>query len=336
MAEKREITIYDLAAKLGTSASTVSRALKDHPAISRAMVKKVRDLADRMGYQPNVFAASIRQNRTNTIGILIPRITSDFMSKAVTAIEEVLNRSGYNIIISQSDESAKKEEANARTLFNSRVDGLIVSLSNETAGYDHFKPFIEKDIPVVFFDRVCREIKGVKVTIDDVAAGMSAADHLIKKGKKRIAVLTGSLKRNVYKDRLTGYKKALKKHTIPADDSLIIESALTLESGRDVVKKLMKLKKKPDAIFACNDISAIGCILQLKEMGIKVPADVAVIGFNNDAAAGIISPALTTIDHPVKEMGRTAAEMMLKALQGEKAHPSDVVLKTKLVVRESA
>lgn len=335
---KKEKTIYDIAEKLGISASTVSRALKGNPVISAAVIKKIRNAADRMGYQPNVFAANIRQRKTNTIGVLIPRINSEFMSKAIRSIGNVLQEAGLNVLISQSDESYRKEKSNAGTLFNSRVDGLIVSLANETKQYDHFLPFLKKNIPVIFFDRVCDQINSIRIVIDDEKAAFRAVSYLTGKGRKNILLITGPLIRNIYSGRLKGYKNALNYYGIKYNPGLVYESDLQLESSPAIIDEALKLKTKPDGIFCCNDASAIGCILELKRRKIKIPEDIAVIGFNDDSGAVIVEPNLTTVSHPVEQMGKLAAERLLQVLGNDKAGSisETLTLKAELIIRQSA
>jgi len=338
MNKKPDVTIYDIAEKLGISASTVSRALKGNPAISEKVTKRIQNIAGRMCYQPNVFAANIRRKKTNTIGVLIPRINSEFMSKAIQSIENVLHEAGYNVLISQSDESYKKEQVNARTLFNSRVDGLIVSLANETQQYDHFLPFLKKNIPVVFFDRVCWQINSTRIVIDDENAAFRAVSYLIRQGRKNILIITGTGIRNIYSDRLNGYKKALLKSGIKFDRNLVFESNLQLENSFGIIEEALKMDKIPDGIFCCNDSSAIGCILALKKKKVKIPDDISVVGFNNDSGTVIVEPNLTTISHPVKQMGKLAAEKLLHVLGTDKNSiiSETVTLKAKLIIRQSA
>src|SRR5579859_7168278 len=231
MSSDKEVTIYDLARKLNISIATVSRALKDDPVVSKKTKKKIADLAQEMGYRSNNFARNLRTKRTNTIGVIIPRINSYFMSAVIAGMENVATSEGYNLIISQSSESAEKEKANAITLFNNRVDGLLVSLAYDTSSLAHFEPFFKKRIPLIFFDRVAEHKDCTCILIDNKKAAYDATTHLISLGRRRIVHITAPSKRNVYKDRLQGYKEALSDNRIPYRDNYVIAGNLSQEAG---------------------------------------------------------------------------------------------------------
>jgi len=337
MAKRDDVTIYDLAARAGVSASTVSRALKGHPAISEQTRQKILTLAVSMGYQPNVFAVNIRKKKTYTAGILIPRITSEFMAKAVTEIQRILNAGGYNLIISQSDESYETEVKNALTLFNSRVDGLLVSLSNETTDCYHFQPFLQKAIPVVMFDRVLPGTNAVTVTVDNFQGGFLATEHLIKQGRKKIVFLSGPLQCDVYRRRYEGFVEVMKKHGLAVSAGSVVECQLSHEDGQKIIRDFLKKKSLPEGIVCCNDLSAAGCITELNKNNVKIPSEIAVVGFNNDTVAGIVNPALTTIHIPVDRMARQAALILLQLMEGNKIPSSrHISFPCHLVIRNSA
>ena len=218
MSVQKDITIYDIADALSLSPATVSRGLKDHPAIRKDTKKRIIEKAREMGYQHNLFASSLRRNRTNTIGVIVPRLNSYFMSAVIAGIEKVASEAGYNLIISQSLESVKKEMINVKTLFNSRVDGLLVSAAYDTENLKHFELFLDKKIPLIFFDRILEHPQCASIVIDNFKAGYEVTNHLLSQGCKRIVHITASLKRNVYADRLNGYKKALEEHGISYDE----------------------------------------------------------------------------------------------------------------------
>lgn len=335
----KEVTIYDIAKQLNISSTTVSRALNDHPAVNIKTKKKITELAKELGYRSNQFASNLRKQRTNTIGVIIPKIDSLFMSSVISGIEEVANNAGYNLIISQSFESEEKEKSNAVTMFNSRVDGLIVSLSNETINYDHFKAFIKKNIPLLFFDRVIDEPLYTKVVIDNFKAGYAATTHLIEQGCNDILHITGSLNRNVYQDRLAGYQKALTDHGLAFKPELLITDSLSeAEITNCLIHDVLKRDKLPDGIFITNDFSAAFAIIALKERNIRVPEDVAIIGFNNDLISKVTEPAISTVLYPGKEMGECVARLLINHLggQGNLDITNTVVLNTELIVRKSS
>jgi LacI family transcriptional regulator len=337
MSIQKETTIYDIAEALQISPATVSRGLKDHPAIKKDTKKRILEKARELGYQQNLFASNLRRNRTNTIGVIVPRLNSYFMSAVIAGIEKVANEAGYNLIISQSLEAVKKESINVKTLFNSRVDGLLASLANDTDDISHFEIFLQKRIPVIFFDRIFEHPQCTNVTIDNYKAGYEITRHLISQGCKRIAHVTASLKRNVYQDRLNGFKQALADHGLPFHEDLLLFSNLSENSGVEIVKAFQEYTSLPDGLFAANDSCAVSCIKELKAVGIKVPQDIAVAGFNNDPLSKVIEPNLTTVNYPGREMGEAAASALIRRLENkESASLSSIVIKHDLLIRESS
>ena len=338
MSREKEITIYDLAAKLNISIATVSRALKDDPVVSKKTRKKIFDLAEEMGYRSNHFARNLRNQRTDTIGVIVPRLNSYFMSTVISGMENVVNDSGYGLIISQSSESALKEKANAKTMFNNRVDGLLVSLAYDTENIEHFDNFFRKSVPIIFFDRVTDHKDCTNIVIDNRKAAYEATSHLIAQGSKNIVHITAMPKRNVYVDRLRGYKQALADHNIPFKEELVVISNLSQEAGFEVGEKIRAMKKLPDAVFVANDNAAVGCMLALKQSGIRIPEDIAFVGFNNDPVSKVIEPNLTTINYPGYEMGKVAALNLINHLNGSSLlHSTNtIVLRSELIIRASS
>jgi LacI family transcriptional regulator len=338
MSSDKEVTIYDIAKKLNISSATVSRALKDDPVVSKKTRKKIYDLAEEMGYRTNNFARSLRNQKTNTIGVIVPKLNSYFMSTVIAGIEKVLNESGYNLIISQSSESAKKEVESAKTMFNNRVDGLLVSLAYDTEDMGHFEPFYKKNIPLLFFDRVAQHEGTTNVTIDNRKAAYEATKHLIDEGNKRIVHITAPIKRNVYVDRLQGYKQALADHHIPFQEEYVLINNLSQETGLEAAEQIARMNPRPDAVFAANDNCAAGCIIGLKKQGLRVPDDIAVVGFNNDPVSTVVEPNLTTINYPGYQMGEAAATSLINHLKGSSliSATDTILLRSELVVRDSS
>lgn len=338
MSTEKEITIYDLARKLNISIATVSRALKDDPVVSKKTKKRIADLAQELGYRSNHFARNLRTSRTNTIGVIIPRINSYFMSAVIAGMENVANSEGYNLIISQSSESSEKERANAATLFNSRVDGLLVSLAYDTDSLSHFEPFTRKKIPLIFFDRTADQKDGTCIQINNLKAAYEATTHLISQGRRRIVHITATLKRNVYIDRLQGYKQALADQHIAFREDYVIVGNLSQEAGADAAAIIREMKPLPDAVFVANDNGAVGCMTALKQMGIRIPEDIAFVGFNNDPVSTVIEPNLTTVNYPGYEMGQIAARNLIDHLNGASSiHSTNtIILRSELVIRESS
>lgn len=333
----KEITIYDIAEALSLSPATVSRGLKDHPAIRKDTRKRIVDKAREMGYQHNAFASSLRRNKTNTIGVIVPRLNSYFMSTVLAGMEKVANSAGYNLIISQSMESVKKEIANVKTLFNSRVDALLVSLAYDSEDLSHFDMLLDKNIPLIFFDRVFEHPKCTSIVIDNFKAAYEVASHLIAQGCKRIVHISASQKRNVYADRLRGYRQALMDNGLRYDESLVFFNNLSDQAGVEVSEAILKMETLPDGIFSANDACAVSCIRELKQAGVKVPQDIAVAGFNNDPLSKVIEPNLTTVNYPGQEMGEIAGSTLIRRLDRlEGVTLNTIVLRHDLIVRESS
>lgn len=338
MAKGKEVTIYDIAKKLSISPATVSRGLKDHPAISKKTKKKIFDMVDEMGYRSNHFARNLRQQQTNTIGVIVHELNSNFITSVLAGIEKVTTEAGYDLIIAHSSESYTKEAANAKNLFHKRVDGLIASLAFDTSDLEHFKPFIDKDVPVMFFDRVEQDGNNTVVIIDNCKCGYQATKHLIDQGCKRIAHVTSSLKRNVYSQRYKGYRDALFDNKISFDESLLLINDLSEKAGIESAMQILRMKPLPDGIFLTNDFVAAVCMRTLKEHGILIPDDIAIVGFNNDAIGKLIEPALTTINYPGLDMGEIAARNLINHLKGiSNMHQTNtIIVRSELIIRKSS
>lgn len=338
MPDGKEVTIYDIAKKLKVSPATVSRGLTGHPGISKKTKKKISDTVEAMGYRSNHFARNLRQKETKTIGVMVHELKSTFITSVLAGIEKVTTEAGYDLIIAHSSEEAGKEKANAANLFQKRVDGLIASLSFDTAGLEHFQPFVDKGVPVVFFDRVEQDGHRTVVVIDNKRCGYLATKHLLEQGCKRIVHVTSSLKRNVYAQRYKGYCDALKENGIAPNKKLLIVGDLSENAGVEAAQKILKMKPLPNGIFCTNDFVAAVCMRTLKEAGVRIPDQVAVVGFNNDAIGKLIEPTLTTVNYPGAEMGEAAAHNLINHLKGAN-HPGQtktVIVRSELIVRNSS
>ncbi|MEP7251765.1 MAG: LacI family DNA-binding transcriptional regulator [Ginsengibacter sp.] len=335
---EKEVTIYDIANRLNISIATVSRALKDDPVVNKKTKKKIFEVAEELNYRSNHFARNLRNAKTETIGVIVPRLNSNFMSAVIAGIENVVNSEGYNLIISQSSEDVKKEIASARTMFNNRVDGMLVSLAYDTADLEHFSIFHKKNIPVIFFDRVMEQPNYTNVVIQNRKAAYEATCHLISQGCKNIVYITAIPKQNVYKDRLDGYRQALIDNKIKFDDKNVIIGNLSFEAGVTAKDAIMKMKQLPDGVFVANDNCAVGCMLALKQAGISIPGDIAFVGFNNDPVSKVIEPNLTTINYPGYEMGEMAARNLINHLSGNATihTTSTIIMRSDIIIRESS
>jgi LacI family transcriptional regulator len=329
------ITIKDIAKALNISASTVSRALKNHPDISRETRDAVNELAAKLRYKPNAVALSLKNSRTNTIGVIIPEVVHYFFSSVISGIEDVAYDAGYNVMVCQSNEKYSREIINAQALESNRVEGALVSLSKETHDFTHLQNLAENGIPVVFFDRAPDDIDVDRVIIDDQKAAYNATSHLIDTGCKRIAHLAAPQNLGIGIKRLEGYKKALEDHGIPFREDWVIV-ADSFELAGDATRNLMHLPVPPDAIFAVNDMTAVGAMKTLQRMSIAVPQKVAIIGFSAGFFSDITTPTLSSVDQHGYEMGIEAAKLLLQRIE----KPTDEEFKTHfietdLVIRES-
>ena len=338
MVQKPEITIHDIAQKLNISASTVSRALKDNPLISETTREKIKKAAIEMGYRPNVMAANLRTRRTNTIGVIVPLINRHFFSSVISGIEDVAYKQGFAVTISQSNDNQEKESTIAHTLFSNRVDGLILSIGMATQSYDHLKLFSERNIPLVFFDRIVEEIPAHKIVIDDFGGAYRATQHLIEQGRKKVAHIGGPLNLQIYAKREAGYRQAISDAGLQINEDLILHNSLTREDGLNAIKRILQTKERPDAIFCANDTTALSAIIHLKEKGIKIPEDIAIVGFSNEPFSELVTPSISTIKQPGFEMGQKAAELLIKQI-GSKVKPKNyqtIMMETELIVRNSS
>jgi len=337
--KKNPATLSDIANQLNISVSTVSRALHNHPAINKDTKRKVRRLAEKLNYQPNMLALNLLNKKTNTIGIIVPEITSYFFSSVINGIQDLVNDTNYQLIISQSEESFIKERKILEALAKVRVDGFLISPTSESIKPDYYNKLIKSGIPLVLFDRDCEGIKADKVLVDDYDGAFQAVEYLIKTGCRRIAHITGPSDLSISNHRLNGYLDALKKHNIPKDNQLIFKvKGFSPEYGVEAAKKIIKLPDLPDAVFAINDGIAIGAMYVIKEAGIHIPNQISVVGFDDEPHSSYFIPPLTSVWQPVYDMGLLSARILLNKLTDGK-HPEPnryELLKPELIVRESS
>lgn len=336
--KEKEVTIYDLASALNISIATVSRGLKDDPVVNKETKKKIFDLAEKMGYRTNPFARNLRSKNTNTIGLIVHELNSNFITSVLSGVEKVTADAGYGLIIAHSAESFIKEVANAKNLFDKRVDGLIASLSFDTKNLNHFNVFKDTGVPVIFFDRVEQEENNTVVVIDNLKCGYEATQHLIDQGCTRIVHITSSLRRNVYSERFKGYREALLNNGIAYDENLLIINDLSERGGIESATQILKMNPLPDAAFITNDFVAAVCMRTLKDNGIRIPEDIAIVGFNNDVICTLIEPALTTINYPGIDMGEVAARNLINHLQGTGSiqNTHTIIIRSNLIIRKSS
>jgi LacI family transcriptional regulator len=334
---KKQATIQDIATALNITASTVSRAMSDHPKIKKSTKELVWQKAKELFYQPNSIAASLRKGKANTIGMIVPRINRHFFSNVITGVESILNPIGYTLIICQSDETLEKEMQNIKTLIANRVDGILVSTSIETTQTRHFEKALNMTIPLVRFDRVVDEMEVSKVENDDVSGSYDLTRHLLDHGCKSIMWIGGPRTSSIYRNRYAGYRKALAESHIDAMKMPLFEGNNDLPAAKEFFSKYMEKNELPDAIFAASDLMALGVIQVLEAAGLKIPDDIAVAGYSNEPFSAYISPKLTTVDQFSEEIGRAAATLLLDQINAddESFVPRKIIIKPKLIVRES-
>lgn len=330
-------TIYDIASELKITPSTVSRALSDHPRISARTKKAVREVAARLNYRQNSIAAALRSGKTHMLGVVVPTTDRSFFSSVIRSIEQVATASGYNVMITQSNDQEEMERSNVEALLQAQVDGIIASIARETSDYSHFQKLADSGVPLVLFDRVADLSRTSIVRIDDYQGAYDATAHLIEQGCSRIAHFAGQQQLDIYQQRLRGYKDALQEHGMALDDALVYYSNVKIEDGRQGMHALLQLESPPDAIFAASDYAAIGAMQVLKAKGKRIPEDVALIGFMNETFTSFVDPGLTSVDQLSENMGEIAANTFLEQVNssGEFA-PRKIILSPKLIVRGSS
>jgi len=332
----RHITITDLAKRLNLSASTVSRALRNHPDISEETKKKVAKAARLANYQPNLIAQSLQNRRSNNIGVIVPEIRNRFFATVISGIEDLAYESGYTIMVCQSNDRSEREIINTRALAANRVAGMLISTSQETTNFDHLEQIIYQGVPIVLFDRVVEELEVPKVVVDDFNGAYRAVSHLIETGRRRIAHLTGSNSLYISRKRREGYEAALRDHDLPVRGEYIIYGGYHEEDGRSGAMKLLELEELPDGLFAINDPVALGAFLHLQDQQVRIPEQIGVVGFSDNPNASLVRPALTTVNQPAYDIGKTAAAILLDILNGTREKQDiTITLETKLVIRES-
>lgn len=338
--KKGQLTMQDIADKLGISKSTVSRALKNHPDISEKTKKAVMQLAEEWDFQPNSLALSLRHNKSFIIGVIVPEIVHHFFANVIKGIQEVAYQSGYHVMVCLSNESYEHELKDVNALLSSRVDGILASISRETTNYDHFKKVKKKGTPLLFFDRACDEINVNKILSDDFAGAFAATEHLIKQGCKNILHLAGPKTLDISQSRMDGYLEALKKYGLPVQESLIVRCPKsTVDEAKEIITEIIHSGVTFDGMFAHNDMVAIGAMKGISQAGLRIPEDVAVVGFSNWHMSSIIEPSLSTIEQPDYEMGKLAALKLLEeinAKEDEDIQYASEVVDCKLIVRDSS
>ncbi|MEZ5044647.1 MAG: LacI family DNA-binding transcriptional regulator [Saprospiraceae bacterium] len=336
--KNKKTTINDIARALSISPSAVSKALNQHPRISKTTREAVEAMARQMRYEPNHIAAALRKGKSQLIGIIVPAIDINFFAVVVKGIEFVVNQAGYNVIISQSHDSFEKEQQNIDALLKTQVDGIICSLANSTTQHRHLEKVLQQGVPLVLFDRTEDQLPLSTVVIDDYQGATVATQHLISQGCRKILHLAGPQKVMPYQLRAQGFKDALKTSMVPIHKTWIIESTLSIQDGRHAMADCLATGICPDGVFASSDQAALGALQILKAHGLAIPNDVAIIGFSNEPFTSYVQPALSTVEQYGEKMGQLAANLILEQCNqeiGRFVHRK-IVLPTALVIRDSS
>ena len=332
-------TIQDIARALNVTPSTVSRALNGHQAISASTRLAVQKVAKKLNYHPNKIASSLRSGKSKIIGVIIPSAEINFFGSVVHGVEKVASQNGFNVIIYQTNELSEIEKKGITTLLHSRVDGILASISKESTTVQHFKEIKRRGVPLVLFDRVSEHLQVPSVVVDDFKGAYKATQHLIEQGCRRIVHIAGPQHISIFKERLKGYQTALQDFDLPFNEACIKYGSISIASGHQCMMELLAQDEAPDGIFAVEDFTALGAMQALKEAGIKMPQQVALIGFANEAFGEYITPSLSTVDQQTIKMGEKAATLFFELIQQDSFYsskPPKVVLDPVLVYRESS
>jgi DNA-binding LacI/PurR family transcriptional regulator len=334
---RKTVSLQDLANELNISVSTVSRALKNHPDIGTELKSKVNELAKKLNYSFPSISLEQKATGTKTIGLIVPAIERNFYASILSGIENYAKANGYFIIIANSRETYENEVECVENLIKLNVDGIIVSLTRESSDFTHFDKVRKKNIPLVFFDRVCRTNEFSSVIADNSDASKALTLHLFNSGAKHIAHIAGPKKLSITKDRIEGYKRGLEENNIPFNEEHLVYCDLTPNGALNALDKLLNAQQVPDAIFCVNDNVAYVVMKEIKNRGLKVPEDIALTGFNNDLHSTFVEPTLTTVYHPTFELGEETARLIIRQIESTQIHaPRQIVMKTSLVIRESS
>jgi len=335
------VTIKDIAKALGVSTSTVSRALRDSYEISPETKQMVLECAEKLNYRPNPIALSLKERKTRSIGVIVCEIANSFFSQVINGIESVAYDRGYNVIISQTNESYDREVMDLQNLSSRAIDGLLISVSTETSDFSHIKELHDRGLPIVFFDRITSDIKTHSVVVDNFKGAYEATEYLIQHGYKKIAAIGNSEFLSITSERMAGYREALSANGLKVDDKYIkycFYGGMIFSEIEDIINQLLVMKEKPDAIITLSDKLTMGCLTTFKRRGLKVPQDMGLIGFSNSDVAELTNPALTVVRQPAYEMGKAATELMLQLIESKRpvTQFEQRILTPEFIIRDSA
>lgn len=330
------VTIKDIAKALNISVSTVSRALRNMPEIHPDTRKAVMKLAETLDYQPNQLAKNLARSATKTIGVIVPNLSYYFFSAALSSIEDEALQAGYSVLVCQSNELHSREVINIQNLLRGQVEGLLISLARDTDDCAHIERLLQKNIPLVLFDRHVNHLDAAKVIVDNYAAAFKATEHLIEQQCRRIGFLAGPPNLLISSQRLAGYLAALEKHGLASGPEMVFHCDYTPENA--VAQVLAMTHQQPDGILTVSDRVAFPAINALKKAGFRIPDDLAVVSFNNEPNCEFLTPSLSSIEQPIEQMGRESVRLLRQQMEteGELLPKTTRVFDTRLIVRESS
>ena len=332
---KRRTSLKDLAQELGVSIATVSRALHSSPEIGQEMQQRVKELAKKLNYRPNPFAQSLRKEAPKMIGVVVPNLVTHYYAAVLDGIEDEARRAGYSVISTNTHEDCDLERLAIDNFIDLHVVGIIACLAQSTTDYSHFEEISEMGIPLVFFGRTCLTDKFSSVTANGDVAAQEATQHLIDTGSRRIAFIGGPNHLDMVIRRKHGYLEALRENRIPIDRDLVVCEKIDYDWALEATVRLLRMENRPDAILAFNDIITFAAFTAIKQEGLRIPEDVALIGFTDDAHAEYVTPQLSAIVDQSHEMGMEACRLLLKAINGDNSIYKKIVPQ-KLVIRETS
>jgi LacI family transcriptional regulator len=327
-------TVQDVARHAGVSVATVSYVLNGTRFVSAGLRERVLAAVRELHYEPNAAARTLRSNRSHTLGLILPDLRNPFFTEALRGVEDVAEAHGYTVLLANSDEDPRREATHLRVLRGKHIDGLILAPAG--ALYPDLEQLVEERFPLVLLDRDLAGLGASAVMLDNRAAARAAVEHLIRLGHQRVGMIAGRPPISSTVDRQRGYRRALEQAGVPFDEQLVATGGSTIEGGAAAVRALLELPSPPTAIFAANNLMTIGAVMALERHGLSIPRDIALVGFDDFAWADVFRPRLTTVAQPLYELGRAAAELVLKQLAREEDGPRRVLLAGTLVVRDSS
>ncbi len=333
--KQHRTSLKDLAQELGVSIATVSRALRNSPEIGKEMQLRVKELAKRLNYRPNPFAQSLRKEAPKMIGVVVPNLVTHYYAAVLDGIEDEARRAGYSVISANSHESFEDEAQAVDNFIGLHVEGIIACLAQNTTDYSHFEEIAEMGIPLVFFGRTCLSDRFSSVTANGDEAAQQATLHLIETGSRHIAFIGGPNHLDMVRRRKHGYLEALRESHIPIDRDMVVCGKIDYQVALDETKHLLQLPNRPDAILAFNDIITFAAFTAIKESGLRIPEDIALIGFTDDAHAAYVTPRMSAIQDQSHLMGVTACQLLLSNINGDPKVYKKIVPQ-QLVIRETS